>query len=110
MSYVHRCLIVEASIAEQARQLAVALAGEPAAGMWLTALSPTGEAPATHYVSSGMIEDTFVGILESAAVLAAAAGISEAEAEALLAQADISQAEPFEAFERLGLQIIRAEE
>lgn len=99
-------MIVEAEIVEAARLLAVALAGDPAAGLWMTELSPTGEAPATHYVSSGMIEDTFVDVLEDASVLAEAASIPLDTAEALLAKADISQDEPFGAFERLGLKLV----
>lgn len=34
-------------------------------GMLTTALSPTGQAPATHYVSSGFIKQAFIDVMQS---------------------------------------------
>lgn len=112
MTYVHRCLIVPAALAPQARSLCEQLAGPPGTGMFVTALSATGAAPATHYVSSGKIEDTFAGVLADPAVMVAAclkAGIvvSLAACQALLSGSDVSAEMPFVAMSRLGLKLVQ---
>lgn len=111
MSYVHRCMIVLAAIAPQARSLCEQLAGPPGAGMFTTGLSASGSAPATHFVSSGPIEDTFAAVLVDPAVMAGAcaqAGISlsMAACQALLSTSDVSDEEPFVAMDRLGLKLV----
>ena len=90
---VFRTMIVTAAIAPTARQLAEAV---PAGlGMFVAAYSPTGAAPATHYVSEGWIEDQFAVALESPEALVAmlaAVGVTMplTDAEALLSQATVS--------------------
>ena len=61
--WVHRTIIVPASIAEPARAACVGLAGPGGTGMFTTPLSTTGEAPPTHYISSGLIEVPFADLL-----------------------------------------------
>ena len=102
--------------------------------MFTTPLSPTGEAPATHYISAGMIEEPFADILPLTSVtydeegmpsietrpgdialtvqLAADAGlpITEAEVSALLAAVDVSDQVAEDALARLGLKIISTPE
>lgn len=91
MADVFKTLIVSATDVEDARALAAA---EPSGeGMFTTALSPTGEAPATHYVSSGYMAETIV--------TAIATGLPEA---------DISDDEPFAALARLDLKIVQTTE
>lgn len=109
-------IIVPASLVEQARELGAAL--DPAgAGMYTTPLSPTGAEPATHYISSGLLYDTFPPLLADAALLYAAAqqGAEQQgmtltatleDAYALVAQSDVSSDAAFYAMERLGLVII----
>ena len=98
--------------------------------MFTTPLSPTGEAPPTHYISSGLIEEPFADLLPLTSVsyaedgtpptstrpgnvaltvqLAAEAGllITEAEVSALLSAVDVSAQPAQDALTRLGLRLI----
>lgn len=125
MSWVHRCLIVRAEHAELARVLCATLAGPGGSGMFTTPLSPTGQEPATHYISSGAIEEPFAQLLPLAefpadaepviypgqpdlvAQMASAQGmtVTPEEVRALLAASDVTEQEAFTALARLGLQI-----
>lgn len=105
INWTHRCMIVHASIAETCSELAAGLT--PAgAGMWTTPLSPTGEEPATHYISSGLVDQVLADLLESPEELAAGTGITLAEAQSILSAADVSQDDPQSAMARLGLSLI----
>lgn len=125
MAYVQRCLIVPAAYAPLARALCDGLApGGSGSGMLLTGLSATGQAPATHFVSEGMIEDTFAYLLpltsfdaegtpatapgqpETIVTLADGAVTLE-QVNALLAAVDVTEQEAFVAMARLGLQMIQ---
>lgn len=132
--WVHRTIIVPASIADSARAACAGLAGPGGSGMFTTPLSPTGEAPPTHYISSGLIEQPFADLLPLTSVtyaedgtpsietrpgnvaltvqLAADAGlpITEAEVSALLAAVDVSDQAAEDALARLGLKIISTPE
>ena len=127
--WTHRTIIVPASIAEPARAACAGLAGPGGSGMFTTPLSPTGEAPPTHYISSGLIEEPFADLLPLTSVsyaedgtllietrpgnvaltvqLAADAGltITEAEVSALLSAVDVSEQSAEDALTRLGLKI-----
>ncbi len=108
--WTHRCMIVTAAIAPQARALAASF-GPAASGMWTKSLSPTGSAPATHFISTGMIDQPFADMMANPDALkagCAALGIdvSLAVCQTLLAGADVSEDQPFAAMERLGLQVI----
>ncbi len=102
--------------------------------MFTTPLSPTGEAPPTHYISSGLIEAPFADLLPLISVnyaedgtpsieirpgnvaltvqLATDAGlpITEAEVAALLSAVDVSDQAAEDALARLGLKIISTPE
>ena len=128
--WTHRAIIVPASIVEPARAACAGLAGPGGSGMFTTPLSPTGEVPPTHYISSGLIEAPFADLLPLTSVsyaedstpsvetrpgnvalttqLASAAGlpITEAEVSALLAAVDVSDSAAEDALARLGLKII----
>lgn len=112
MAYVHRTLIVTAEIAPLVAQLTEALAGPAGAGMFTTPLSATGLEPATHYISSGMIEDTFTTPLESAEALfeAGQGMISFEQAQAVIESSDISDEEAYAAMSRLGLKLVQVNE
>ena len=125
-----RTIIIPAAVATNARALCKGLAGQAGDGMFTTGLSATGNAPATHYVSSGPISDEMAALLPCTSVtqvdgkdvvtttpgqpaavpaLAAKAGITTtlAQINALYASIDVSDQEPFAAMARLGLQIAR---
>ena len=127
MNWVHRCIIVRAEHAELARVLCETLAGLGGSGMFTTPLSPTGQEPATHYISSGAIEEPFAQLLpliefpvdaepviypgqpELIAQMATAQGlaVTPEEVQALLATSDVTEQEAFTALARLGLQIVQ---
>lgn len=107
--WVQRCMIVPDDLAETCRGMAYGLAGESGANMWTVPLSPTGEAPATHWISVGLIGDEFAALMADPALLADAAGISEAEAAGLMSQCDVSDEDWPTASARLGLQLMSEE-
>ena len=132
--WVHRTIIVPASLVEAARAACAGLSGPGGSGMFTTPLSPTGEAPPTHYISSGLIEAPFADLLPLTSVnhaeggtpsvetrpgnvaltvrLATDAGlpITEAEVSALLSAVDVSAQTAQDALARLGLRIISGPE
>ena len=118
-TWTHRTMICPASIVVQARNIGDCL--HPAAsGMFLSPLSPSGSEPATHYASSGLIEDLWLPALSDPDTLYAAAqygasqqGISltatRADCVALLTAGDISSDAWQVACARLGLQQVAQE-
>ena len=118
-TWTHRTLICPASIVGQARNIGDCL--HPAAsGMFLSPLSPSGSEPATHYASSGLIEDLWLPALSDPDTLYAAAqyGASQqgialtatrADCVALLTAGDISSDAWQVACARLGLQQVAQE-
>ena len=127
----HRTIIIPASVQPNARALCKGLAGVAGDGMFVTGLSATGKAPATHYISRGVISadmaallpcktvttdkdskdvvTTTPGMPEAVPALATKAGISTTKAKitTLYASIDVSDQPPFEAMARLGLQIVQ---
>jgi len=127
----HRTIIIPASVQPNARALCKGLAGVAGDGMFVTGLSATGKAPATHYISSGPISHDMAALLPCKTVtqdkdgkdlittapgmpdavpdLATKAGISTTKTKitALYAAIDVSDQPPFEAMARLGLQIVQ---
>lgn len=128
--WVHRTIIVPTSAAEFARTACASLAGPGGSGMFTTPLSSTGEAPPTHYISSGLIEEPFADLLPLTSVsyaedgtpstetrpgnvalivqLATDAGllITEAEVSALLSAVDVSTQSAQDVLVRLDLRLI----
>ena len=110
--WAHRTIIVTAECAPTARMLCEMLAGAGGSGMFQTALSADGLEPATHYVSSGPIEQQFADLVDSGAenihavVLQAGIEISLEAVQQIMACADISDDPADVAFERLGLQLV----
>lgn len=96
--------------------------------MFTTALSATGVDPATHYISSGLIESDFADLLPLIEFPADAdpvihpgqpdlitqmatdqgMGVTVDEVQALLAAVDVTDQDAFSALDRLGLQIVLA--
>lgn len=114
MDYVQRCIICPADYAPLARSLCEGLAGEAGAGMLTTALSATGQGPATHFISAGMIEDTFASLLplgstpgQPETIVALSGGsVALDQINALLAAVDVSEQDPFAAMVRLNLTLL----
>ena len=63
MSWINRTMIVPAEHVDLVRALAEGISGPAGAGMWTTGLSADGTEPATHFISAGLIEDTFADLL-----------------------------------------------
>ena len=123
----HRTFIVPAAVVGMARAMCEGLAGSAGAGMFITELSSTGTAPATHFVSSGPISDEMAALLPLTTVnpdgstttapgdpayvveLAAQAGITVTveQVAGLLASVDVSDQAPFDAMARLGLKLVQ---
>jgi hypothetical protein len=99
-------MIVPDAVVETCRILAENLAGSAGDNMWNTPLSPTGELPATHWISAGHIEDEFAAMIEDANLLAAATGLPLINAQELLASCIVSDDEPHSVMATAGLQMI----
>lgn len=112
MPWTHRTIVVPDPVVIPARMACEALAGAGGSGMYSVPLSPSGELPATHWISSGLIEQEFADLLsnpDALAAVASAAGLDPAPLVAIVAAADISD-EPAEvALARLGLQLCHEE-
>jgi hypothetical protein len=109
MSWTHRTLIVAAQDADLARALAAGIAPDTdTQGMWRTPLSATGQEPATHYVSAGLIQDAFAAIVgDTQATYAAAGGQAPLSAiEGLYSRATISDQPGLAVIEQAGLQFV----
>lgn len=127
--YTNLTIILPAAAQALAQGLCQAAAGEAGAGMFTTGLSATGEAPATHFISSGAVEAKFADILplgtvttvdevptvertsgDLAAVvqLAADAGVAVDldTVGGLFAALDVTAQDPFSAMARLGLRLL----
>lgn len=123
----HRTFIVPAAVVDMARAMCVGLAGQAGDNMFITELSATGTAPATHYISSGPISDEMAALLPLTTVdtegnvttapgdaayvveLAAQAGIQTTVEQVtwLLSSVDVSDQPPFAAMDRAGLKLIQ---
>lgn len=127
---IHRAMIVPAAFQTLAQSLCeFAAEGDAGRGMFTTGLSPTGELPATHYISSGGIAPHFADILPLTTIdeegnastrqgnvefvegIGAQAGIPllAGTIAALFAAIDVSEQEPFTALARLGLSMMQGD-
>lgn len=109
--YVRMTFVVPVEIVDQCKALAEAIAGDSGYGMFETPLSPTGQAPATHMVSSGLVLTELADVLGSAASLYAAAAnagieVTQQEVNAIYSAATISDADPLIVLDSLNLQIV----
>jgi len=67
--YEHATIIIPLSVATALRRLAQVLDRSETDGMFTTALSATGNLPATHFVSSGQVPDVFAQAIRSPSIL-----------------------------------------
>ena len=125
MIYTHASIIVTLAVATALRNVAQKLDRNETDGMFKTGLSATGNAPASHFISSGQVPETFAAAMRSPSLLnttAQAAFIKEGlnypftltQITAALAGCSISDGTfnalpetPHQFIARLGLQIVR---
>lgn len=131
--YTHRTIIVPAAFQQLAQGLCEAAAeGDAGKGMFTTGLSADGTEPASHYISSGYIYESFADLLPLTTVayedenttettrpgnvevvesIALQAGFTlpPGTIAALFDAIDVSEQGPFEAMARLGLVMVQAE-
>lgn len=133
MTDVFRTMIVPAAQQARAQQIATTVAPTAGQGMWTTPLSPDGQEPATHYVSTGFIAPEWETLMpcqtwayedDSWDLVTSTPGDAEQlwmaiQAEDpdstitlpqivdLFAAADVTEHDPWQVFERLGLQIVQ---
>lgn len=111
-TWAHRTIIVPDAVVAPARMACEALAGAGGSGMYSVPLSPTGALPATHWISSGLIEQEFADLLanpDALAAVASAAGLDPTPIVAIVAASDITDEPADVALARLGLQMCREE-
>ena len=109
--YTFATLVVTAANAPAARALSAGLSSG-GIGMFTAALSATGKAPATHYVSTGYFVAEYMDALASADALYAkateqGATVSLALCQKLINESDVSDENPFNMFDRMGLQLVQ---
>lgn len=114
MSYVYKCLIVPLEIQPISQNLCAQLAGQSGENMFTTGLSATGAAPATHFISAGMIDKQFAYVMSNSAIMHqscinAGINVTLEQCQDILDAADISEDEPFIALDRIGLKLIQDE-
>ena len=127
MAWAYRNMIVSDAVVETCRSLAQLLAG---AGqkLWTTPLSSDGQEPATHWISSGLIEQQFADLLPlseftqddvevvvspgNPALLAelSQGAVTEEQVIGIFSQCDVTIDEPQVALARLGLQMVTQSE
>ncbi|GLT22695.1 hypothetical protein GCM10007933_21550 [Zoogloea oryzae] len=93
MTWVNRTIIVPSPFVDAARAACEALAGAGGSGMYTVPLSASGELPATHWASSGPIDQDFADLLanpDALAAVATSAGLDPATLLAVLAASDVS--------------------
>jgi hypothetical protein len=110
MTDTFRTMIVPTAHVALARALGAGLS-PGGVGMFATGLNATGTGAPTHFVSTGLIGDRFAECIASGETLHAActeagASVTRAQADALVAACDVSDEEPFAAFDRLGLRLV----
>ncbi len=127
MAWAYRNMIVANSVVDTCRSLAMLLAGEEQK-LWTTPLSPDGAEPATHWISTGLIESQFGDLMPlsewtqdeegawteteispgNPALLAELSGgaVTEEQVIAIFGMCDVTLDEPQAALNRLGLHIL----
>lgn len=135
MTDVYRNMIVTASDAETARQIAEDISPVAGANMWITPLSTNGQKPNTHYISTGFIgpeweqlmplqtyqRDTSGNWIMVSSYPGNAQALFQAcqqyqipvtlqQIEDLFNNSDVTTQEPQEALNRLGLKLVQSED
>ena len=106
-------LIVTAANAPLARALSAGLSAG-GYGMFTAALCAKGGGAVSHYCSTGYFAEEYIEALESADTLYAkaiekGAPVTLAQIQKLIGESDVSDENPFNVFERMGLQLVQDE-
>jgi hypothetical protein len=130
---VYRNMIVPADQAPLARLICSTLGGMPYEGMFEVGLSPAGDEPATHYISSGGVSEGFAALVPFAVwaqegdppewvevshdpgkpaktyelCLQAGLDVKLQDIEVMYASADVTAENPWAAMARMDLQLVR---
>jgi hypothetical protein len=130
---IFRTLIVPADQAPLARLIAATLDPVNCQDMFTTGLSPTGDEPATHYISSGGVGEGFAALVPFSVwaqegdppewvevshdpgkpvktfelCIQAGLEVTLEEIEDLYASSDVTNENPWAAMARMGLQLVR---
>lgn len=130
--WTNRCMVVPAAQHSFAQTLCKSAVGYSGDGMWLAGVSPTGNGPASHFVTEGLIQSQFAALLplwvptqdtvtllwtltqtglgDAATVTAMATTggmlVTLAQVQALYAAVDVTQQDVWTALGRLGLKRI----
>ena len=127
-----RSLIIPTAQVQLARDIAATLSPSAGQNMWLTGLSATGSAPATHYISTGLISPEFAALVPCQTweqdkngnwvmvsstpgdpvlcyqmCVAAGLSVTQAQVNAVYAAADVTAQEPFVAMGRMKLKMVQ---
>ena len=127
-----RSLITTAATTPLARDIAATLSPSGGQQMWLTGLSATGSAPATHYISTGLILPEFAALVPCQTweqdkngnwvqtgstpgdpvlcyqmCVAQGMTVTQAQVNAVYAAADVTAQEPFVAMGRMKLKMVQ---
>ena len=128
---VHRCMITPAAEVQTARNICATLAPSGGSAMFQVALSYDGSLPASHYVSTGHIDEPFANLMPlfsfsqdeqgvwqkevvatgSASTVAALCqqeglDLQAASVQDVFDKSDVTTEDPFVAFARLGLMLV----
>ena len=117
-TYVFGTAIVTLAVASNLQEMSRRLDKPHCGGMFTSALSASGTAPATHYISSGLIPQFYAQTIANNVLLFNRAKAAwEADGDVFpytqlqvttqLALCDISQDPPFEAMARMGLRLVQ---
>lgn len=114
MTDVYRCMIVTVAMAAQAADICAQLGGAAGANMFVTELSNSGAAPATHKISSGPMPEAIVLAMADAAVMHAMCQAQEIDMSLqdcidLLAAMRISTENAWAEMASMGLQMVTEE-
>jgi len=69
MDYTHATIVITLPVAAALRRLSQMLDRNETDKMFITGLSATGNAPATHFVSNGQMPESFAAAIRSPSVL-----------------------------------------
>jgi hypothetical protein len=108
VNWTHVTIIVPHAHVSLARQLAAA-AADSGVGMFLTGLSASGAEPATHWISSGLIQQEFADLLKDPQAVAdlAQGQVPLSAVQAMLTASVIREGEnPHDVISECGLALI----
>lgn len=102
INWTHRCMIVPAALQAQCQTI------PGASGMWTTGLSLDGAAPATNYISAGLVEQAFADLLTSPVALVSV-GVTLEDAQAIVSTMRTSEGDPHATMAEMGLVLVAEE-